>query len=143
MMRSVQKCLVGLLCRQDLSFTVELYVCQLWGDVCQQRAKYAIFINNLYQRYITRVNVCQFHRAIQSRQTYLSWMTFLHIVFEIFLHMSYDLPGPLRTAFVLKADLPASSFTPDAATLTLHVLNRLNMPKHQNTFSKGSNKTKI
>ena len=39
--------------------------------------------------------------------------------------MSIGLPGPLQAPFELKNDLPASSFTPDAATLALHALNLL------------------
>ena len=38
------------------------YVCQFWDlrDVCQQRAKYALSIDNLYRKYTIRGNVCQF-----------------------------------------------------------------------------------
>ena len=39
----------------------------------------------------------------------------------------FGLPGPLRTPFELKIELPTPNFTPDAATLTLHDLNLLKM----------------
>ena len=37
------------------------YVCQFWtwGGCLPAKTKYAICINNLYQKYITRGNVCQ------------------------------------------------------------------------------------
>ena len=48
--------------------------------------------------------------------------------------MSFGLPRPLQTPFELKVELPTSSFTPDAATLTLHALNLLKRPKTSKIF---------
>ena len=39
------------------------------------------------------------------------------------MHMGFGIPGPLWIPFELKIELPTSSCTPDAATLTLHALN--------------------
>ena len=70
------------------------YVCQLLAlrNVCQRMAKHAIFINHLYQKYITRAKGCQFwgpHKTCKS--------TFL----EEKLHMDFGLPRPLQTTFEL------------------------------------------
>ena len=48
------------------------------------------------------------------------------MIFEFFLHMSFGLPGPLWTE--LNDLKPASTNTPDAATLTLRALNWLKWP---------------
>ena len=62
--------------------------------------------------------------------------------FEIFLHMNFGLPGPLRTAFELK--LPTSIFTPDAATLTLHALKLQRKPNTSKyVFEKFPNSPKF
>ena len=51
------------------------------------------------------------------------WKIVLHMNFEIFLRMSFGLPGPLQTALELKIELPTVNVQPDAATLTLDALN--------------------
>ena len=77
-----------------VNFLVLNHVCQL----CQGMAKYAISFDNLYQKYITRGYVCEFwgpHKV--DKHTFLE-----KLVFQLFLHISFGLPGPLRTAFELK-----------------------------------------
>ena len=54
------------------------------------------------------------------------WQTFLFtkFVFEIFLlHISFGLPGPLRTANELKIALPTANNQQDATALTENAIN--------------------
>ena len=105
------------------NFSALRHVCQLR----QQMAKYAISIDNLYQKYITRGYVCQFggpHNV--GKHTF--WGKCL--VLSIFTHR-FGHPGPLQPPF----ELPTSIFQPDAATKTLHALNWLQSPKTSKCFS--------
>ena len=52
----------------------------LGGDVCQQMAKYATPINNLYRKHIKGSAFASF-RATQCCQTYLGSIIFLHMAF--------------------------------------------------------------
>ena len=61
-------------------------------------------------------------RATRCWQTSLFSKILVHMNLELFSHMSFGLPGPLRTALISKTDLPASKIEPDAAISTLHAL---------------------
>ena len=52
-----------------------------------------------------------------------------HIIFELFLHISFGLPGPLRTAFELKIALPTAKNQVHATALTDNAINLLKRPK--------------
>ena len=68
-------------------------------------------------------------RATRCWQTYLVRKAFLHMNFEIFLHMRFCLPGPLWTPSEQQnKSLPASKVRPMRLHLTLHPLNQLKTP---------------
>ena len=67
--------------------------------------------------------------AAQYWQTSFFRKIFLHIIFGFLLHTSCGLSGALWKAFEITIDLTTSNFTPDAATLTLHVFSWLKRPK--------------
>ena len=76
---------------------VRLSALGLGGNVCQQRAKYRFFNNNLNRNH-NKGERLPVLRATQNWQTYL--------LRKIKLHMSFGLPGPLRTTFELKNSKP-------------------------------------
>ena len=53
-----------------------------------------------------------------------------YLLQPFFLHISVGLPGPLRTAFELKVDLPTAKNQPDATALTEKAINWLRSSKH-------------
>ena len=56
---------------------------------------------------------------------------------ELFLHISFDLPGPLRTASELKKlALPTANVHPDATALTEDVINWLKRTKNIKLFAR-------
>ena len=62
------------------------YVCQLFClepclPTCQRMAKYSLSIDNLYQKYTTRRDACQFLGPHQVEQTYIFRILFLHYFF--------------------------------------------------------------
>ena len=77
-----------------VNFFVLNRVCQL----CQGMTKYATSITNSCQEHTTRGYVCEIWWPHQVDKH-----TFLEKHFGgLFLHISFGLPGPLRTAFGLK-----------------------------------------
>ena len=115
-----------------VNFSVWNNVCQL----CQGTAKYAMTIDILYQKHITRGDVCEFWGPHQvDKHTFLDFVYFVS-------HIRVGLPGPLRTAFELKSALPTAKNQPDATAPTGNAINCLNLPKNINNFVRKSQKMK-
>ena len=60
--------------------------------------KYAISIDNVYQKYKKGIRLPVLRGYTMLANVPFSTI-FVYLIFEFVLHMSFGLPGPLRTAF--------------------------------------------